>query len=293
MLIDHRIDRKLILHPFATRCAIFLSKPIIINHRCNRNAQCFDILRGNQNTGLPVSDSLRQAAGVETHNRDARRGRLECGDTQAFGQRRVHEQIETTQVCIQVSTKPGEPDCVAKTQRCRLGAQLIRQIPFTKQDHAKLPMMLQVGGGLKQVAMPFARNELTRCNNHKGIGGYVEFGAKSIAIGRIRDCFRIDGAAYDFNTRVIDAPLTQYGSDRLGDGDDFSEWAISKRSHEPHLGIIDAPRHNGRNIGEARGHAAQNVGTAPAMTMHQVRVRCLQVLRKSIRERQIEIARAK
>ena len=62
--------------------------------------------------------------------------------------------------------------------------------------------------------------------------------------------------------------------------------------HDPHLGVVDAPRHHSRNIRQARRQTPKNVGASATVTVHDVRLLLFQELRQTVGKRQVQVAGA-
>ena len=116
----HRIDRELLLHPFPAGLAHSLAQMVVVHQFGDGVLKCVDILGRREQSRFTVGDRFNQPTGCESYDRHACGRRFERGDTQALGQRGMHEQVETRHVVIEIVAKTGELHDVAEAQSRRL-----------------------------------------------------------------------------------------------------------------------------------------------------------------------------
>ena len=291
MLVRHRIDRELFLHPFAA-CGGHRRTSIVLVHQGSDSlVKSIGVLGRNEQSCLAILHRLTHTAGLAGHDRNARRSRLECGDTKALCGGRMHEQVEAADEGVQVIPVARELHDVAETQPCRLRAQLAVQVPLAENKHAKRRMrQFQFADRLQQVSMAFPRDQLARGGDGKHAVINAEFLSKIPAIRLPCECSGIHRAANDDDSILVDALLPQDLCDRIGYRYDFEKRPVSQFRHDAHLGVVHAPRHDRRHISKTGCQPAQQIGATPTVAVDDIGFLLFEELRQPVGKRQIQVA---
>ena len=126
------------------------------------------VLGRDKEPGFLMFDGLYEAASLESHDGNAGRGRFQSGNAETLGQRGMGEQIEAGDKRIQIVAETGEPHDPTKPEARRLRSQLVVQVSVAENDELQRRIaVLEVGHGLQQVLVAFARDQLPGCGQRK------------------------------------------------------------------------------------------------------------------------------
>ncbi len=140
--------------------------------------------------------------------------------------------------------------------------------------------------------MAFARNQLPRGTDNERVGVQREFLPKRVAVRRLVESADVDRITDRHQAFRFDATIQQHVRNGVRYRNDFLKRPVTQRGNETHLGIVDTPRYHGGDVRETRRQPAQDIGAAATVTMHDIGLCFLEVLRQAIGKRQVEVAGA-
>ena len=183
VLVGHRIDRELPLHPLPAGGAEALPSARFVDESRHRARPMRHCLRAPPVARSPRAARPRSCRRPRSRRPAARGRRFQRSDAEPFGQRRVHEQVEAGEEGIEIVPKSRELHDAAETERRRLRAQLVIQIALAEDDEPepRVPV-LELGDGLQQVACPLRGISWPAAAMTKSSSGRREFAPKCLAV---------------------------------------------------------------------------------------------------------------
>ena len=294
MLVCHRSDRKLFLHPLSSGGSQPRSEIRIIDESRNGSAQRIRIFGLDQQACFPMCNCLDNTACRKSNDRQSSSGGFQGRDAQSLGQCRMGKQIKAGNRRIEILTKSRELHDVSESKRRCLRTQLVVEITLAKNYDPQLRIaILEIRDSLQQILMTLARDKLPGGGDNEVLQSQSELGAHLRTVWSSGKSINIDSAANNLKARVFDTPVAEHVGNRFRDRDDFAEGPVAQTGDEPHLRIIDPARNNRRNVGEARSEPSEDICPAATVTMHDIRSLVLKKLREPIAKGQIKIAGAK
>ena len=159
MGVGHRLDRKLILHANAPGLTERAPQLRTLNKLCNRFPQCIDVFRRNQNAGLVIHHRFCCAPCGKSYHRNGSRGRFERGNPKPFGKRRMNQNINTSEIAIDVGPESCKLDRTSQAESGGLLPEFVLERALTEDDQLEIrEPCSDLRYCFEQVAMTFAGN---------------------------------------------------------------------------------------------------------------------------------------
>ena len=185
----------------------------------------------------------------------------------------MYQQINTGQVAVEILAETCELHRAPQGQSGSLLPELILERALTENDQ------LEIGEPcsdfrhcFEQVAMTFAGNQLGDGGNDDIGVRQSELAPKGLAVRGREECTSIDGTADDAHAVRAESCLAKDGGDVIRDRDYLSKWPVAKSGDQGRLRVIHAPGDDGGNGCAGRRQAAEEVSTAAAVAVQDIRL---------------------